>query len=249
MKEDLKIPRFLLIKQYLKEHILSGTWPEGTAVPSENELAQRFLVSRMTARRALKELDDLGLLVRKPGLGSFVAKRKMSPAMVEVIDVVTGIRGQQAYRVEVLNQGMTIAEEMIEKHMGVNSNQELYYAVFRHSLSERPVQLQRLYVNSRLAPAFLKQDFNKVSAQDYLAWISPPSRTECNISAIVASEHQRDILAFEGDNDGACLQVVTRQWCGEQLLSFSIALNPSADYHLGYDVMAPAKGKSRLTNP
>jgi GntR family histidine utilization transcriptional repressor len=100
-----------------------------------------------------------------------------------------------------------------------------------------------------LAPAFLKQDFNKVSAQDYLAWISPPSRTEYNISAIVASDQQRDILAFEGDNDGACLQVVTRQWCGKQLLSLSIAVNPSADYHLGYDVMAPVKGKSRLTNP
>lgn len=239
MKEDLKAPRYLLIKQYLKEHILSGAWFEGRPVPSENELAQRFLVSRMTARRALKELDDAGLLVRKPGLGSFVAKRSTPPLTLEVIDRVVTMRSKEGYTLEVLEKGVSVVEKTIEKNMGMDPNQQLYCAVFRHSLVERPVQLQRLYVNPQLVPAFLKQNFNKVAAQDYLAWISPPSKTDCSISAVIASADQRKLLSFEGDNHGACLQVVTRQWCGDQVLSLSIALNPSSDFHLGDDLMMP----------
>ncbi len=241
MRETLKIPKYLLIKQYLKEHILSGSWLEGVPVPSENELAQRFLVSRMTARRALKELDDAGLLVRKPGLGSFVAKRSIPPLTLEVVDQVVAMRGKEGYTIAVLEKGVSVAKKMIEKNMGVNPTQQLYCAVFRHSLFERPIQLQRLYVNPQLVPAFLKQNFNKVAAQDYLAWISPPSKTDCSISAVIASDDQRKLLAFEDDNHGACLQVVTRQWCGDQVLSLSIAVNPSADYHLGDDLMMPAE--------
>jgi GntR family histidine utilization transcriptional repressor len=56
----VKLPRFLLIKQFIESQINSGSWLVGARVPSENELAIRFSVSRMTARRALKELDDEG---------------------------------------------------------------------------------------------------------------------------------------------------------------------------------------------
>ncbi|MGB2360263.1 MAG: GntR family transcriptional regulator, partial [Porticoccaceae bacterium] len=54
----LKLPQYELIKQYLKHQIDSGDWPVGHRTPSENQLANQFSVSRMTARRALQELAD-----------------------------------------------------------------------------------------------------------------------------------------------------------------------------------------------
>ena len=45
----------------------------GDQVPSENQLAQQHGVSRMTARRALSEMVDEGILLRSQGLGTFVS--------------------------------------------------------------------------------------------------------------------------------------------------------------------------------
>ena len=69
----MSTPKFTQIKQFIFEQIESGNWLEKQRVPSENELATQFAVSRMTARRALQELTDEGVLSRSQGSGTFVA--------------------------------------------------------------------------------------------------------------------------------------------------------------------------------
>lgn len=56
----------------LKKMLISGEWPQGSKIPSENELAEMFGVSRMTVRQALQKLNALGLLETRLGEGSFV---------------------------------------------------------------------------------------------------------------------------------------------------------------------------------
>ncbi|MBL4908494.1 MAG: GntR family transcriptional regulator, partial [Alteromonadaceae bacterium] len=67
----MKQAKFIIIKQYICQQIESGQWPQHAKVPSENELALQFNVSRMTARRALQELTEQGILVRSQGAGTF----------------------------------------------------------------------------------------------------------------------------------------------------------------------------------
>ena len=50
---QVKTAKYNIIKQHICENIESGDWLEHSKVPSENELAEQFSVSRMTARRAL----------------------------------------------------------------------------------------------------------------------------------------------------------------------------------------------------
>jgi len=56
----------------LKELILSNEWAPGEKIPSENELAEMFGVSRITIRQALQKLVVLDLLETRVGEGSFV---------------------------------------------------------------------------------------------------------------------------------------------------------------------------------
>ncbi len=72
MKDDA----FLYEKIYreLAGEILSGVKKEGDKVSTEEELTKAHGVSRITAKRALNMLADAGLVERRRGLGTFVAK-------------------------------------------------------------------------------------------------------------------------------------------------------------------------------
>lgn len=61
------------IAESLRSQIGSGRLPDGAKAPSITTLAQEHGVARQTASKALRALEDDGLLTRVPGLGYFVA--------------------------------------------------------------------------------------------------------------------------------------------------------------------------------
>jgi DNA-binding LacI/PurR family transcriptional regulator len=65
-------PKYQLIFECLKAGILSGEYVHGARLPSENDLVRRFGVSRMTIVKAIKELQQIGLVVRRAGSGTYV---------------------------------------------------------------------------------------------------------------------------------------------------------------------------------
>lgn len=68
-------PKYRIIAESLKQAILSNEYPEGSRLPSENELVRRFGVSRMTIGRALTELQQINLIGRRAGSGTYVKRR------------------------------------------------------------------------------------------------------------------------------------------------------------------------------
>lgn len=65
-----------VIYQTLLADIRSGKLPVGSLLPSENDLALQYGVSRITSRRALTMLADQGYISRRPGIGSEVLPRE-----------------------------------------------------------------------------------------------------------------------------------------------------------------------------
>lgn len=68
-----------LVGDQIKEYLLEGHWKPGDKIPSENELAQSFGVSRVTIREALLRLESQGLLESKFGGGTYV--REVTPGL------------------------------------------------------------------------------------------------------------------------------------------------------------------------
>ncbi len=58
--------------EQLKEQIFNNEWRSGEKIPSENDLAVSFGVSRITVRQALQKLMALGLIETRLGEGSFI---------------------------------------------------------------------------------------------------------------------------------------------------------------------------------
>jgi multiple sugar transport system substrate-binding protein len=69
------IPIYHQLKTLIREQIESGTWRPGDRIPTEQELCQSYNISRSPVRQALNELAYERLVVRRPGLGTFVNSR------------------------------------------------------------------------------------------------------------------------------------------------------------------------------
>lgn len=67
------IPIYVQIREALRAEITREVLKRGEKLPSENELASQFKVSRMTIRESIEDLVDEGLLYRRHGVGTFVA--------------------------------------------------------------------------------------------------------------------------------------------------------------------------------
>jgi GntR family transcriptional regulator len=71
------IPLYFQVSQHLEHAIESGAIPNGSILENEIQLAEELGVSRPTLRRAMQHLIDLGLIVRRRGIGTRVVQPKV----------------------------------------------------------------------------------------------------------------------------------------------------------------------------
>jgi len=90
----------------LRDEVMRGTWPIGSRIPAETELAELLGVGRSTVREAVHALTHVGLLESRQGAGTFVrALAAIEPdwstmlrraAVLEVYEVRQGLERQAA---------------------------------------------------------------------------------------------------------------------------------------------------------
>lgn len=76
------------VYEQMKHLLIEGEWKPGAKIPSENELADMFNVSRITVRQALQKLNALGLLETRFGEGSFVKVLDVGESMNGLIPIM-----------------------------------------------------------------------------------------------------------------------------------------------------------------
>jgi GntR family transcriptional regulator, arabinose operon transcriptional repressor len=82
-------PIYMRVRDSLIEEI--QTLEKGSKLPSERELSQMFGVDRMSIRRALKDLQDEGYVVRYHGKGTYTHKPVMPGASTQVDPGLVGL--------------------------------------------------------------------------------------------------------------------------------------------------------------
>ena len=122
--------KFAQIKEYILSQIEIAAWPEHSRVPSENELSEQFSVSRMTARRALQELTEQGLLYRTQGVGSFVAALKSQSSLLEIRNIADEINSRgHAYSARLLQLTELPCPAVVAGALELNRNAPVYFSL------------------------------------------------------------------------------------------------------------------------
>src|ERR1700712_652997 len=107
------VPLYYQVAQQLEKAISNGELGPGAKLPNEISLAEGLGLSRPTMRRAIQELVDKGLLVRKRGVGTQVVHGQVTRP-VELTSLFDDLaRGHQAPRTTLLVNELIPATEKV----------------------------------------------------------------------------------------------------------------------------------------
>ena len=228
-----KLPQFALIKQFLEQQIASGELSSGAKIPTEQSLADSFSVSRMTARRAVQELADTGMLTRTPGSGTFVAEPIKTVPMIAITNLVDVAKQSNTHSHRIISADAVQLAANKAILMGLMADTLVFQLNLLHLDNNRPIQWQQICVNRSLAPALLKQKMDKIDPNDYLQWVCTPTKSDYQVSSVLPSASQRRDLNLSHQDNASCLSVERRDWVGESVLSISTMLHPAEQFYLG----------------
>jgi GntR family histidine utilization transcriptional repressor len=193
----MQAPAYQRIKAWLLSRIEAGEWREGDRIPSEPELARRFKVARMTVNRAVRELAASQLLVRTPGSGTFVAPPRHESTLVEIRSIAEEIRRFGGrHTADVLRLAEVRAERALALELGLPEGEPLFLSVLLHLADGVPVQLEQRWVVPAAAPAYLEQDFTRITPSEYLMREAPLARVDYRIEARSPDDATRAALAL-----------------------------------------------------
>lgn len=228
----MALAKFAEIKEFILSQIEIAAWPEHSRVPSENALAEQFNVSRMTARRALQELNEQGILYRTQGVGSFVAALKSQSSLLEIRNIADEIHSRgHAYSARLLQLTDLPCPAVIASALGLTRNEPVYFSLIVHLENNQPLQLEARYVSPRLIPDYVHQDFNQQTPHQYLSLVAPLTEAEHTVEAIWPDDFTCKHLALKKAEP--CLRLTRRTFSREGAVSLAYLTSPGSRYRLG----------------
>ncbi|MDH4021841.1 MAG: histidine utilization repressor [Gammaproteobacteria bacterium] len=228
---DPAMPRYQQLKAYIVGSIQAGELGPGDRAPSELELVRRFGVSRMTANRALCELASDGVVVRQAGVGTFVADAQSRSHALDVRNIADEIRERgHAHRARVVLLEKAVASRDTAARLRLRPGGALFHSLIIHFENDLPVQAEDRYVSAHAAPDYLRQDFSRITPNEYLSRAAPLQTVEHVIRAEVPAQRIRSLLKMPAHEP--CLVIHRRTWSGGRPVSIAALHHPGARYEL-----------------
>ncbi|WP_305987805.1 GntR family transcriptional regulator [Roseibium sp. MMSF_3544] len=177
------------IREVLLRRIHDRIWQPGEQIPHEADLAEEFGCARTTVNRALRDLADSGLVVRKRKAGTRVAVNPPQRATLTIPIIreeVESIGG--SYRHSVLERDLRPLPAMLHGAFQVSLGEDVLFLKTLHFSNERPYAFEERYINLEAAPAARDLSFKEVSANEWLVHNAPYSHGDLSFFAVNADD-------------------------------------------------------------
>jgi GntR family transcriptional regulator len=153
------IPLFTQIRNSLRDDILNKVLVPGQKIPSEDELAVQFGVSRMTVREGISELIDEGLLYRRHGVGTFVAQPHFERDHSRLTSFVeTAKEDGIDLVVRLLIADILPAKLKVAQSLSLQEGDLVIRVETLRCVEDIPITLHDSYVPYKLFPQLLQED-------------------------------------------------------------------------------------------
>jgi len=158
------IPMYYQIMNQLREKIAAGEYAVDSALPPERELVETYQVSRMTIRQAISELVNEGILVRRRGIGTFVAPPKFEQALSRLTSFTEDMaqRGMKAGS-RIISFKETVPDPTIRKTLGLSPEEKVFECVRLRLADEEPMALETTSLVASICPVLQRESLENQS--------------------------------------------------------------------------------------
>jgi len=172
MTEEINKPLYSQIQEYIAELILSGKLAPETKIQSEREFSEDLGVSRMTVRRALTELVNEGLLERKHGSGTYVAKPKVTYESGELVNYVQAMQRRNISTTsQLLEFSEIVASRRLAELLKIEIGNPIHRVDILRLANRVPVILERVFFPCMRFPKLEEWDLEKSSTYDLITTV------------------------------------------------------------------------------
>lgn len=230
--QNRKRTSFQAVRDMVQGRIENGTWPQGTLLPTETELAEEFGCARATVNRALRELADGGYVERRRKSGTRVIITPIKQARFTIAPARHEIEEQNArYRYALVQRDICPPPDWLVSRLGLAPDHNVLHLRCMHYADNRPFQFEERWINLTAVPAIALADLSNITPNEWLLSNVPFTTAEIAISAIPADERLAQFLAT---SQGASVMQTERSiW----LRDVPITLVRLA-HHPGYEMRA-----------
>jgi GntR family transcriptional regulator len=202
---------YFRIEQGIQEQIRAGILKSGDLLPSEAELAEKYSVSRITAKRALDDLMQQGLAFRQQGRGTFVAQAR-----------IREISGFRSFSEDIRARGLVPSSKIlllkeldpepeIRKRLILGEGEHAFLLKRVRFAGGEPVAIESAYLPCKLCPDLPRKDLSEGSLYEILQnhFGVMPSWADSEIEAREATREEARLLKLKADRPVLAARRVT----------------------------------------
>lgn len=219
------------VKDYLVREMERGRYIPGALMPSEAALVAQFGVSRMTVNRALRELNDSGMVNRVQGVGTFAAPMNRLSSSLTIRDLHEEIESRgHRHTAEVHLQRAEKVDSRLSPLIGLPEGAAVFHTLIVHFDNGVALQCEDRFVNPARAAGYLGVDFTQITPTQYLLQVAPLWQAQYSIDAAAPTKQEAKLLGIVTTEP--CLIVKRRTVSRNTPITYVRLVHPGARYSL-----------------
>jgi len=154
------VPLYYQVSRQIEAAIDRGDLTPGMRLENETGIANRWGLSRPTVRRAMQELVDKGLVVRKRGIGTQVVGNHTIKRQVQLTSLYDDlVQAGREPRTDVLVHSFLEAEEAVAERLGIAVGDNVLHVERLRFADGEPLALMRNWLPADVAATFTRAQF------------------------------------------------------------------------------------------
>jgi DNA-binding GntR family transcriptional regulator len=229
------VPLYHQLARQLVAAIEGGLLPKGSFLDNELDLADRWQVSRPTVRRAIQDLVDAGMLVRRRGVGTQVVNDQVRRPfkLTSLFDDLAAIGREPA--TAVLTLDTVAADDDVADALEIATGTAVVRIVRVRSVGRQPLAIMRNWLVADVAGAITVAELTARGLYSLLRerGVRPHSATQ-RLGAVAASADDATMLDIDigaplvtmrrvmQDDSGRCVELGDHRY---DAAHYSVELN------------------------
>src|SRR6267142_6733620 len=155
----IALPLYAQVDSILAASIADGTFPAGSRLPNEDELVERYGVSRTTIRQTIQNLVRRGLIEIRRGKGTFVLQPKITAELTELSGFVEDMQsiGRQA-TARLIDKRIVPAGESVARQLAIATGTKVVRIQRVRLADNTPLSFDETYLPREIGEKIIEND-------------------------------------------------------------------------------------------